>query len=110
FYSSRRRHTRSKRDWSSDVCSSDLGEDPNWGRVVAQVGTTSASFDPTAIDVTINGVQVCKASGPYEDPERVTFERSVDVVIDLHAGTDTATVWTSDLTHDYVEENSAYSS
>src|SRR5699024_11302883 len=52
-----------------------FGEDPNWGRVVAQVGTTSASFDPTAIDVTINGVQVCKASGPYEDPERVTFER-----------------------------------
>src|SRR5699024_12416431 len=53
-----------------------FGEDPNWGRVVAQVGTTSASFAPTAIDVTINGVQVCKASGPYEDPERVTFERS----------------------------------
>ena len=87
-----------------------FGEDPNWGRVVAQVGTTSADFDPTAIDVTINGVQVCKASGPYEDPERVTFERSVDVVIDLHAGDHTATVWTSDLTHDYVEENSAYSS
>ena len=87
-----------------------FGEDPNWGRVVAQVGTTSADFDPTAIDVTINGVQVCKASGPYEDPERVTFERSVDVVIDLHAGSHDATVWTSDLTHDYVEENSAYSS
>jgi len=87
-----------------------FGEDPNWGRVVAQVGTTSAEFDPTAIDVTINGVQVCKASGPYEDPERVTFERSVDVVIDLHAGSHDATVWTSDLTHDYVEENSAYSS
>ncbi|WP_209323171.1 bifunctional glutamate N-acetyltransferase/amino-acid acetyltransferase ArgJ [Brevibacterium renqingii] len=87
-----------------------FGEDPNWGRVVAQVGTTSADFDPTAIDVTINGVQVCKASGPYEDPERVTFERSVDVVIDLHAGDHDATVWTSDLTHDYVEENSAYSS
>src|SRR5699024_7335072 len=71
-----------------------FGEDPNWGRVVAQVETTSASFGPTAIDVTINGVQVCNASVPYEDPERVTFERSVDVAIALHAGTDTATVWT----------------
>src|SRR5699024_983764 len=55
-----------------------FGEDPNWGRVVAQVGTTSASFDPTAIDVTINGVQVCKASGPYEDPERVTYDRTIE--------------------------------
>jgi glutamate N-acetyltransferase/amino-acid N-acetyltransferase len=87
-----------------------FGEDPNWGRVVAQVGTTSADFVPTAIDVIINGVQVCTASGPDEDPAKVTFERTVDVVIDLHAGDDTATVWTSDLTHDYVEENSAYSS
>ncbi|WP_434590100.1 bifunctional glutamate N-acetyltransferase/amino-acid acetyltransferase ArgJ [Brevibacterium sp. 1718] len=87
-----------------------FGEDPNWGRVVAQVGTTSADFDPTQIDVAINGVQVCTASGPDEDPANVTFDRTVDVSIDLHAGDDTATVWTSDLTHDYVEENSAYSS
>jgi glutamate N-acetyltransferase/amino-acid N-acetyltransferase len=87
-----------------------FGEDPNWGRVVAQVGTTSAEFDPTLIDVAINGVQVCTASGPDEDPANVTFDRTVDVTIDLHAGDDTATVWTSDLTHDYVEENSAYSS
>lgn len=86
-----------------------FGQDPNWGRVVAQVGTTSATFDPTAIDVSINGTEVCRASGPYEDPEKVEFGRNVDVVIDLHAGDATATVWTSDLTHDYVEENSAYS-
>lgn len=86
-----------------------FGQDPNWGRVVAQVGTTSATFDPTTIDVIINGTEVCRASGPYEDPEKVTFDRNVDVVIDLHAGDHTATVWTSDLTHDYVEENSAYS-
>lgn len=86
-----------------------FGQDPNWGRVVAQVGTTSAEFDPTQIDVSINGTAVCRASGPYEDPEKVKFERNVDVVIDLHAGDHTATVWTSDLTHDYVEENSAYS-
>ena len=87
-----------------------FGEDPNWGRVVAQVGTTSADFDPTQIDVIINGVQVCTASGPDEDPANVKFDRIVDVTIDLHAGDDTATVWTSDLTHDYVEENSVYSS
>lgn len=86
-----------------------FGQDPNWGRVVAQVGTTSATFDPTLIDVIINGVEVCRASGPHEDPEKVEFRRQVDVVIDLHAGEHTATVWTSDLTHDYVEENSAYS-
>ncbi|SMY01809.1 bifunctional glutamate N-acetyltransferase/amino-acid acetyltransferase ArgJ [Brevibacterium aurantiacum] len=86
-----------------------FGQDPNWGRVVAQVGTTSAEFDPTMIDVSINGVEVCRASGPYEAPEKVEFAREVDVVIDLHAGDATATVWTSDLTHDYVEENSAYS-
>ncbi|WP_166972491.1 bifunctional glutamate N-acetyltransferase/amino-acid acetyltransferase ArgJ [Brevibacterium atlanticum] len=86
-----------------------FGEDPNWGRVVAQVGTTSAEFDPTQIDVIINGVEVCRASGPFDDPEKVEFRRQVDVVIDLHAGDHTATVWTSDLTHDYVEENSAYS-
>lgn len=86
-----------------------FGEDPNWGRVVAQVGTTSADFDPTTIDVTINGTEVCRSSGPYADPAEVVFGRKVDVVIDLHAGDATATVWTSDLTHDYVEENSAYS-
>lgn len=86
-----------------------FGEDPNWGRVVAQVGTTSADFDPTTIDVTINGTEVCRSSGPYADPAEVVFGREVDVVIDLHAGDATATVWTSDLTHDYVEENSAYS-
>ncbi|MBE4696245.1 bifunctional glutamate N-acetyltransferase/amino-acid acetyltransferase ArgJ [Brevibacterium casei] len=86
-----------------------FGEDPNWGRVVAQVGTTSADFDPTTIDVTINGTEVCRSSGPYADPAEVVFGRQVDVVIDLHAGDATATIWTSDLSHDYVEENSAYS-
>ncbi|GAA2102898.1 bifunctional glutamate N-acetyltransferase/amino-acid acetyltransferase ArgJ [Brevibacterium salitolerans] len=86
-----------------------FGEDPNWGRVVAQVGVTDAEFEPTAIDVAINGVQVCTGSTPDADPEQVVFSRRVDVVIDLHAGEESATVWTSDLTHDYVEENSAYS-
>jgi glutamate N-acetyltransferase/amino-acid N-acetyltransferase len=86
-----------------------FGEDPNWGRVVAQVGTTDAQFDPSRIDVTINGVRVCTDSTPDQDPESVVFTREVTVDIDLKAGDSTATVWTSDLTHDYVEENSAYS-
>ena len=86
-----------------------FGEDPNWGRVVAQVGTTDAVFDPARIDVTINGVRVCTDSTPDEDPTAVVFTREVTVDIDLKSGDSAATVWTSDLTHDYVEENSAYS-
>ncbi len=86
-----------------------FGEDPNWGRVVAQVGTTEATFDPSRIDVTINGVRVCTDSTPDQDPESVVFTREVSVDIDLKSGPHTGTVWTSDLTHDYVEENSAYS-
>ena len=86
-----------------------FGEDPNWGRVVAQVGTTDATFDPARIDVTINGVRVCTDSTPDDDPESVVFTREVTVEIDLKSGPESATVWTSDLTHDYVEENSAYS-
>lgn len=86
-----------------------FGEDPNWGRIVAQVGTTDAAFDPTRIDVTINGVRVCTDSTPDQDPDSVVFTREVTVDIDLKSGAHTGTVWTSDLTHDYVEENSAYS-
>ncbi|WP_349827698.1 bifunctional glutamate N-acetyltransferase/amino-acid acetyltransferase ArgJ [Brevibacterium litoralis] len=86
-----------------------FGEDPNWGRVVAQVGITDAQFDPATIDVWVNGVQVCKDSGPHADPETVTWSREVSVEIDLKAGSAEASILTSDLTHDYVEENSAYS-
>lgn len=86
-----------------------FGEDPNWGRVVAQVGTTDAQFEPDAIDVTFNGVPVCVGSAPGADPSQVLFDRRVVVEIDLHAGTAEGTILTSDLTHDYVEENSAYS-
>ncbi|MYM19456.1 bifunctional glutamate N-acetyltransferase/amino-acid acetyltransferase ArgJ [Brevibacterium sp. 5221] len=85
-----------------------FGEDPNWGRVVAQVGTTDAQFDPQNIDVAINGVQVCLGSAPHADPAEVVFARRVDVRVDLHTGGAAATILTSDLTHDYVEENSAY--
>ncbi|TFD52229.1 bifunctional glutamate N-acetyltransferase/amino-acid acetyltransferase ArgJ [Cryobacterium frigoriphilum] len=91
-----------------------FGNDPNWGRVLAAVGTISeadAAFDPYGIDVAINGVQVCTAGEPDQPRELVDLTpRAVTVQIDLHAGEATATVWTNDLTHDYVEENSAYAS
>jgi glutamate N-acetyltransferase / amino-acid N-acetyltransferase len=88
-----------------------FGKDPNWGRVLASVGTTHAHFDPADLDVAMNGVWVCRRSTPDEDPAGVDLApRQVDVTIDLKAGADSATVWTNDLTHAYVHENSAYSS
>jgi glutamate N-acetyltransferase/amino-acid N-acetyltransferase len=87
-----------------------FGGDPNWGRVLAAVGTTRAAFEPAALDVAINGVLVCRAGGMGEDRSLVDLSgREVHVVVDLHAGDEAATVWTNDLTHDYVHENSAYS-
>jgi glutamate N-acetyltransferase/amino-acid N-acetyltransferase len=87
-----------------------FGEDPNWGRVLASVGTTSAEFDVYAIDVHFNGVQVCRAGEQFEDPATVPFRgRDVHVLIDLHAGDASVTVRTNDLTTAYVHENSAYS-
>jgi glutamate N-acetyltransferase/amino-acid N-acetyltransferase len=88
-----------------------FGNDPNWGRVLAAVGTTQAAFDPYNIDVTFNGVQVCTAGEPDQSRDLVDLTpRQVDIVINLHAGDETATILTNDLTHDYVHENSAYSS
>jgi glutamate N-acetyltransferase / amino-acid N-acetyltransferase len=88
-----------------------FGKDPNWGRVLASIGTTDAAFDPADLDVAMNGVWVCRRSTPDEDPSKVDMEeRQVDVTIDLKAGNARATVWTNDLTHAYVHENSAYSS
>ena len=87
-----------------------FGGDPNWGRVLAAVGTTAAAFEPDQLDVAINGVQVCRAGGVGEDRSLVDLTaREVHVLVDLHAGDESATVWTNDLTHDYVHENSAYS-
>ena len=88
-----------------------FGKDPNWGRVLASIGTTDAAFDPADLDVAINGVWVCRKSTPAEDPAGVDLsDREVSVTIDLKAGTERATIWTNDLTHAYVHENSAYSS
>jgi glutamate N-acetyltransferase/amino-acid N-acetyltransferase len=88
-----------------------FGNDPNWGRVLAAIGTTDAEFDPYGIDVAINGVQVCTAGEPDQPRDLVDLTpRRVHVLIDLHEGDTTATILTNDLTHDYVQENSAYAS
>lgn len=87
-----------------------FGGDPNWGRVLAAVGTADAQIDPLAIDVKLNGVQVCTNSAPDGNKTTVKFDfRLVEIDIDLKVGTSTATIMTNDLTHDYVHENSAYS-
>jgi glutamate N-acetyltransferase/amino-acid N-acetyltransferase len=87
------------------------GEDPNWGRVLSAIGTTKAAFEADRLNVAINGVWVCKNGGVGEDREKVDMRyREVHIVADLAAGPETATIWTNDLTADYVHENSAYSS
>jgi len=87
------------------------GEDPNWGRVLSAIGTTSAAFEPDRLNVAINGVWVCKNGSVGEDRDKVDMRyREVHIVADLAAGAETATIWTNDLTADYVHENSAYSS
>jgi glutamate N-acetyltransferase/amino-acid N-acetyltransferase len=88
-----------------------FGNDPNWGRVLAAIGTTSARFDPYDVDVTMNGVRVCRSGEPDQPADAVDLTpRATHVLIDLKVGTATATILTNDLTHDYVHENSAYSS
>lgn len=88
-----------------------FGNDPNWGRVLAAIGTTSAAFDPYAVDVSMNGVRVCHAGAPDRPSDEVDLTpRTVVVEIELAAGDAAATIYTNDLTHDYVHENSAYSS
>jgi glutamate N-acetyltransferase/amino-acid N-acetyltransferase len=87
-----------------------FGGDPNWGRVLAAVGTADAHMDPLTIDVSLNGIQVCTNSAPDADKSAVDFSnRLVEIVIDLKVGKASATVMTNDLSHDYVHENSAYS-
>ncbi|MDP9117137.1 MAG: bifunctional glutamate N-acetyltransferase/amino-acid acetyltransferase ArgJ [Actinomycetota bacterium] len=88
-----------------------FGNDPNWGRVLAAIGTTSAQFEPDLLDVAMNGVPVCRRGAAGESRERVDLSgREISIVVDLHAGSRVATIWTNDLSHAYVEENSAYSS
>jgi len=88
-----------------------FGNDPNWGRVLAAIGTTDAAFDPYDVDVSFNGVRVCAAGGPDRPREEVDLApRRTHILIDLRVGDAAATILTNDLTHDYVHENSAYSS
>jgi glutamate N-acetyltransferase / amino-acid N-acetyltransferase len=86
------------------------GEDPNWGRVLAAVGTTAAAFEADQLSVAINGVWVCKEGAPGEDRSAVDLRpREVTITVGLAAGQHTATIRTTDLTAQYVHENSAYS-
>ncbi|AWB95248.1 bifunctional ornithine acetyltransferase/N-acetylglutamate synthase [Agromyces badenianii] len=88
-----------------------FGNDPNWGRVLAAIGTTSAPFDPYLVDVSMNGVRVCHAGRPDAPRDQVDLTpRATHVLIELHAGEASATIFTNDLTHEYVHENSAYAS
>ncbi|MFE1956546.1 bifunctional glutamate N-acetyltransferase/amino-acid acetyltransferase ArgJ [Streptomyces sp. NPDC059479] len=87
------------------------GEDPNWGRVLSAIGTTGAAFEPDEIDVAINGVWVCRNGTVGQNRDLVDMRyREVRITADLAAGTDSAVIWTNDLTAEYVHENSAYSS
>ncbi|MEV8533424.1 bifunctional glutamate N-acetyltransferase/amino-acid acetyltransferase ArgJ [Streptomyces sp. NPDC051211] len=87
------------------------GEDPNWGRVLSAIGTTSAAFDPDRLDVAINGVWVCRDGAAGESRDKVDLSgRRIRVTVDLRAGDASAAIWTNDLTAEYVHENSAYSS
>ena len=87
-----------------------FGGDPNWGRVLAAVGTADAQMDPLAIDVKLNGVQVATNSAPDADKALVDFSnRLVEIEIDMKCGAYSAVIVTNDLSHDYVHENSAYS-
>ena len=87
-----------------------FGRDPNWGRVLAAIGTTGAEFEPDRLDVAFNGVPVCRAGGIGADRALVDLApRAVAIDVDLHAGEAEATIWTNDLTYDYVRENAEYS-
>ncbi|GAA1397371.1 bifunctional glutamate N-acetyltransferase/amino-acid acetyltransferase ArgJ [Luteococcus peritonei] len=88
-----------------------FGNDPNWGRVLAAAGTTGAAFEPERLDVWFNGVCVYRQGAIGEDRSRVDLSgRAVEVVVDLNHGEHQATVWTNDLTYDYIKENAEYSS
>jgi glutamate N-acetyltransferase / amino-acid N-acetyltransferase len=88
-----------------------FGNDPNWGRILAAVGTTGAAFEPDRIDVGVNGVWVCRSGSAAEDRSKVDLSgRDVTITVNLHEGEVAATIWTTDLSHAYVHENSAYSS
>jgi glutamate N-acetyltransferase / amino-acid N-acetyltransferase len=86
------------------------GEDPNWGRVLAAVGTTDAAFEPDRLNVAINGVWVCRHGAAGDERSKVDLRpKDVTITVDLSAGPHSAVILTTDLTVAYVHENSAYS-
>jgi glutamate N-acetyltransferase/amino-acid N-acetyltransferase len=88
-----------------------FASDPNWGRIAMAVGNAPTAFDPSLLDITLNGAPICVAGGKGVDRSEADLSGlEIDVLIDLHAGPASATVLTTDLSHAYVEENSAYSS
>ena len=90
------------------------GNDPNWGRIVSSLGTVPADvapYDPDEVTVDVNGVRICDGGKPGHDRSEVDMTpRQIDIDVDLHAGTSAATVWTDDLTHEYVHINADYES
>jgi glutamate N-acetyltransferase/amino-acid N-acetyltransferase len=87
-----------------------FGNDPNWGRILAAVGTTRAAFEPDRVDVAVNGVWVCRGGAAAADRSTVDLGgRDVTITVHLHEGEAEGTIWTTDLSHAYVHENSAYS-
>ncbi|MCH4849664.1 bifunctional glutamate N-acetyltransferase/amino-acid acetyltransferase ArgJ [Bifidobacterium pseudolongum] len=90
------------------------GNDPNWGRIVSSLGTVPADvapYDPAEVTVDVNGVRICDGGKPGHDRSEVDMTpRQIDIDVDLHAGTSAATVWTDDLTHEYVHINADYES
>jgi glutamate N-acetyltransferase/amino-acid N-acetyltransferase len=88
-----------------------FGNDPNWGRILAAAGTADADFTADKVDVRINDVWVCRGGTAAEDRAKVSLsERHVEIRVVLNAGEHGAVIWTNDLSHGYVHENSAYSS
>ena len=86
------------------------GEDPNWGRVLSAVGTTDAVFQPDRLNVAINGIWVCRHGAPGDERSKVDLKpKDVTITVDLSAGPHSAIILTTDLTTEYVHENSAYS-
>jgi glutamate N-acetyltransferase/amino-acid N-acetyltransferase len=88
-----------------------FGSDPNWGRVLAAVGMAPIRLDPDRITVSFNGSAVCIDGAGVPGARDVDLsDADIDVVVDLDVGTGQAAIRTTDLSHGYVEENSAYSS
>jgi glutamate N-acetyltransferase/amino-acid N-acetyltransferase len=88
-----------------------FGSDPNWGRIAMALGRAPARIDPERVSITINGVTLFAAGTTAADRSEADLTgRAIEIVIDLGVGSDEATIFTTDLSHGYVEENSAYSS